>query len=51
MNLKRFFRGPWIWILAVALMLVIGFRVFDVGGGPQPEETDISTVYQLIEQD
>ncbi|WP_017588273.1 ATP-dependent zinc metalloprotease FtsH [Nocardiopsis ganjiahuensis] len=51
MNLKRFFRGPWIWILAVALMLVIGFRVFDVGAGPQPEETDISTVYQLIEQD
>ena len=51
MNLKRIFRGPWIWILVVALMLVIGFRVFDVGGGPQPEEADISEVYRLIEQD
>ncbi|SIO90417.1 ATP-dependent zinc metalloprotease FtsH [Nocardiopsis sp. JB363] len=51
MNLKRIFRGPWIWILVVALMLVIGFRVFDVGGGPQPEETDISEIYRLIEQD
>ncbi|ADH70352.1 MULTISPECIES: ATP-dependent zinc metalloprotease FtsH [Nocardiopsis] len=51
MNLKRFFRGPWIWILAVGLMLIIGFRVFDVGGGPQPTETDISTVHQLIERD
>ncbi|WP_028646649.1 ATP-dependent zinc metalloprotease FtsH [Nocardiopsis sp. CNT312] len=51
MNLKRFFRGPWIWILAVTLMLIIGFRVFDIGGGPQPEPTDISTVYQHIERD
>ncbi|WP_433698695.1 ATP-dependent zinc metalloprotease FtsH [Nocardiopsis sp. CA-288880] len=51
MNLKRFFRGPWIWVLAVGLMLIIGFRVFDVGGGPQPTETDTSTVYQLIERD
>jgi cell division protease FtsH len=51
MNLKRFFRGPWILILAVAVMLIIGFRVFDVGGGPQPEDADISQVYQLIESD
>ncbi|MFE3458473.1 ATP-dependent zinc metalloprotease FtsH [Nocardiopsis aegyptia] len=51
MNLKRFFRGPWILILAVAVMLIIGFRVFDVGGGPQPEDADISQVYQLIEND
>ncbi|GAB3725692.1 ATP-dependent zinc metalloprotease FtsH [Nocardiopsis nanhaiensis] len=51
MNLKRFFRGPWFWILVVALMLIIGFRVFDVGAGPQPEETDTSHVYMLIEQD
>ncbi|MEU0493600.1 ATP-dependent zinc metalloprotease FtsH [Nocardiopsis sp. NPDC006139] len=50
MNLKRFFRGPWIWILAVLAMLLLVFNVFDLGGEPQPEETDISTVHQLIER-
>ncbi|MFL1377245.1 MULTISPECIES: ATP-dependent zinc metalloprotease FtsH [unclassified Nocardiopsis] len=50
MNLKRFFRGPWIWILAVLAMLLLVFNVFDLGGEPQPEETDISAVYQLIER-
>ncbi|CAL9462130.1 ATP-dependent zinc metalloprotease FtsH [Nocardiopsis dassonvillei] len=50
MNLKRFFRGPWIWILAVLAMLLLVFNVFDLGGEPQPEEADISTVHRLIEQ-
>ncbi|MDT0327173.1 ATP-dependent zinc metalloprotease FtsH [Nocardiopsis lambiniae] len=50
MNLKRFFRGPWIWILAVLAMLLLVFNVFDLGGGPQPEETDTSTVHRLIER-
>ncbi|WP_017613822.1 ATP-dependent zinc metalloprotease FtsH [Nocardiopsis salina] len=49
MNLKRIFRGPWIWILAVLLVLVIGFRVFDIGGGPETREADISEIYQLVE--
>ncbi|GHD28042.1 ATP-dependent zinc metalloprotease FtsH [Nocardiopsis kunsanensis] len=51
MNLKRIFRGPWIWILAVFVVLVIGFRVFDIGGGPETREADISEVYQLVEND
>ena len=50
MNLKRFFRGPWVWIVAVLAMILLVFNVFDLGGGPQPEETDISTVHQLIER-
>jgi hypothetical protein len=50
MNLKRFFRGPWIWIVAVLAMILLVFNVFDLGGEPQPEETDISAVYQLIER-
>src|SRR5699024_10129697 len=49
MNLKRFFRGPWIWILAVLIALVISFRVFDIGAGPETQEADISEIYQLIE--
>ncbi|MBE2997853.1 ATP-dependent zinc metalloprotease FtsH [Nocardiopsis sp. HNM0947] len=49
MNLKRIFRGPWIWILAVLVVLVIGFRVFDIGGGPETREADISEIYQLVE--
>ena len=49
MNLKRFFRGPWIWILAVLIALIISFRVFDIGAGHETQEADISEIYQLIE--
>ena len=49
MDVKRFFRGPGLWItLAVAAMLVIGDLVISSGG---PKAVDTSEAVKYIQQD
>ncbi|QVQ50953.1 ATP-dependent zinc metalloprotease FtsH [Spiractinospora alimapuensis] len=51
MNLKRIFRGPWLVLMAIVVMVVILLQVTSFGSGDNYEETDTSTVFRLIEQD
>ncbi|MBB4929244.1 cell division protease FtsH [Lipingzhangella halophila] len=51
MNLKRLYRGPWPWILAIGLLLFAVFQFTNLGGGADPEKTDTSKVFNLIEND
>ncbi|WP_026128475.1 ATP-dependent zinc metalloprotease FtsH [Nocardiopsis halophila] len=49
MNLKRLYRGPWLYILAIGVILFAVFNFTGLGGGSGPEKKDTSTVLQLIE--
>ncbi|MDA0563566.1 ATP-dependent zinc metalloprotease FtsH [Streptomonospora sp. S1-112] len=51
MNLKRLYRGPWLWILAIGLLLFAVFQFTELGSGSEPEKVDTSRVYDLIAQD
>ncbi|RNL80546.1 ATP-dependent zinc metalloprotease FtsH [Halostreptopolyspora alba] len=51
MNLKRLYRGPWPWILAIGLLLIAVFQFTGLGGGSEPEKADTSKVFELIEND
>ncbi|WP_046468606.1 ATP-dependent zinc metalloprotease FtsH [Allosalinactinospora lopnorensis] len=51
MNLKRLYRGPWPWILAIGLILIAVFQFTNLGGGADPEKVDTSRVFDLIEND
>ncbi|MFC3996059.1 ATP-dependent zinc metalloprotease FtsH [Nocardiopsis sediminis] len=51
MNLKRLYRGPWPWILAIGLMLFVFFQLTSLGSGPEPEKVDTSRVFELISRD
>ncbi|GAB3500575.1 ATP-dependent zinc metalloprotease FtsH [Nocardiopsis coralliicola] len=49
MNLKRLYRGPWLWILATGLLLFAVFQFTGFGAGGGPEKVDTSTVLQTID--
>ncbi|MDA2805634.1 ATP-dependent zinc metalloprotease FtsH [Nocardiopsis suaedae] len=49
MNLKRLYRGPWLYILAIGVILFAVFNFTGLGGGSGPEKQDTSTVMQLID--
>src|SRR5690625_2026242 len=52
MNLKRLYRGPGLWIVAVGLLLMIAvFQFTGLGSGSEPEKVDTSRVLDLIAQD
>jgi cell division protease FtsH len=51
MNLKRVFRRPWLLLLVVLVVVFGVLWVTRLGAGEDFEETDTSTVFQLIEQD
>ncbi|ASU85759.1 cell division protein FtsH [Nocardiopsis gilva YIM 90087] len=51
MNLKRLYRGPWLWILAIGLLLFAFFQFTNFGSGPEPEKVDTSKVFDLISKD
>ncbi|MGI5119186.1 ATP-dependent zinc metalloprotease FtsH [Marinactinospora thermotolerans] len=51
MNLKRLYRGPWLWLLAIALMIIVVFNFSGVGGSSAPVKVDTSRVFSLIQQD
>ena len=51
MNLKRLYRGPWPWILAIGLMLFVFFQFTSLGAGSDPEKVDTSRVFDLIAKD
>jgi cell division protease FtsH len=48
MNLKRLYRGPWPWIVAIGLMLFVFFQLTSLGSGSDPEKVDTSRVFDLI---
>ncbi|WP_239648590.1 ATP-dependent zinc metalloprotease FtsH [Nocardiopsis chromatogenes] len=49
MNLKRLYRGPWLYILAIGIILFAVFNFTGLGGGSGPEKKDTSTVLQLVD--
>ncbi|MDA2809739.1 ATP-dependent zinc metalloprotease FtsH [Nocardiopsis sp. RSe5-2] len=49
MNLKRLYRGPWLYILAIGVILFAVFNFTGLGGGSGPEKKDTSTVLQLVD--
>ncbi|WP_026120306.1 ATP-dependent zinc metalloprotease FtsH [Nocardiopsis potens] len=51
MNLKRLYRGPWLWILAIGLILFAVFQFTGLGGGSGPEKVDTSKALEVIEKD
>src|SRR5690606_4013334 len=51
MNLKRLYRGPWLWFIAILLMLLVTSQFMGWGSGPEHVKTDTSKVFTLIEQD
>lgn len=48
MDVKRYFRGPLLWILTVGLLVVILFQFLGTGGSY--EEADTADVVQYVEQ-
>ncbi|MQA96657.1 MAG: ATP-dependent zinc metalloprotease FtsH [Streptosporangiales bacterium] len=48
MDLKRFFRGPLLWIVAIGLLLIVAFNLF--GAGASYEKADTSQVVAQIQQ-
>lgn len=48
MDVKRYFRGPLLWILALGLLVIVLFQVFSSGGSY--EEADTADVAQYVEQ-
>ncbi|KIH97538.1 cell division protein FtsH [Streptomonospora alba] len=51
MNLKRFYRGPWLWFLAIGLLMILVFQLTGLGSGQEPEKVDSSRVFDIISQD
>ncbi|KUP96933.1 ATP-dependent zinc metalloprotease FtsH [Thermobifida cellulosilytica] len=51
MNLKRLYRGPWLWFIAILLMLLVVSQFMGWGSGPEHVKTDTSKVFNLIEED
>ncbi|QBI56085.1 ATP-dependent zinc metalloprotease FtsH [Streptomonospora litoralis] len=51
MNLKRLYRGPWLWIVAIGLLMIAVFQFTGLGSGNEPEKVDTSRVFELIAQD
>ncbi|TQN33173.1 membrane protease FtsH catalytic subunit [Haloactinospora alba] len=51
MNLKRLYRGPWLWIPVIGLLLFAVFQFTNVGGGSEPQQADTSKVFELIDND
>ncbi|MDT0300578.1 ATP-dependent zinc metalloprotease FtsH [Streptomonospora wellingtoniae] len=50
MNLKRLYRGPWLWIVAIGLLIIAVFQFTGLGSGTEPEKVDSSKVFDLIAQ-
>ncbi|MFC7329254.1 ATP-dependent zinc metalloprotease FtsH [Marinactinospora rubrisoli] len=51
MNLKRLYRGPWLWLLAIALMIIVVTQFTGWGSGDGHQKIDTSRVFALIQQD
>ncbi|MFW5420598.1 ATP-dependent zinc metalloprotease FtsH [Nocardiopsis sp. CNT-189] len=45
------YRGPWLWILAIGLILFAVFQFTGLGGGSGPEKVDTSKALEVIEKD